>query len=93
MEGFPSRLYGWQGHPKMPRLVFALRLNERREDLAQLGDAWRRNILAVWHEKPPLRVRLGAAFGGGRCSANGIFASSDTLATFTCVREASRRNG
>lgn len=63
-EGFPSHLFGWQSHEKDPHLVFALGINQKRDDLEDLADRWRRETLARWHDRPPLRVRLGAAFGG-----------------------------
>ena len=64
MGGFPSVLVGWQGHPKTPRLVFALGLNETRNDLADLADAWRYETLLRWDERPPLGKRIRAAVGG-----------------------------
>ena len=64
MDGFSSVLYGWQGHEKSPRLVFALGLKDRRGDLDSLADAWRREILAHWHEQPSLWSRIGGGVGG-----------------------------
>jgi len=64
MSGFPSLIYGWQGHPKTPRLVFALGLKDKRSDLAALAEAWRQETLARWTEYPPLRDRFRAAVGG-----------------------------
>jgi SAM-dependent methyltransferase len=64
LEGFPSRLYGWQGHGKAPRLVWALGLKERRDDLPQLAEAWRGAILERWGERPTWLERLGASLGG-----------------------------
>jgi len=63
-EGFESLLYGWQGHPHSPRLVFVLGLKMRREDLDDLATAWRREILAHWKEQPSSWARLGAGIGG-----------------------------
>jgi len=63
-EGFPSVLFGWQGHPKTPRLVFTLGLNAERQDLQGLADTWRRETLRRWTERPPLWDRLRAAVGG-----------------------------
>jgi SAM-dependent methyltransferase len=63
-EGFPSHLYGWQSHEKDPHLVFALGLNAARDDMDQRAEAWREATLARWGARPPLRVRIGAAFGG-----------------------------
>jgi SAM-dependent methyltransferase len=64
MDGFSSVLYGWQGHEKSPRLVFALGLKDSRGDLDSLADAWRRAILAHWHEQPSLWSRIGGGVGG-----------------------------
>jgi len=64
MGGFPSVLVGWQGHPKTPRLVFAMGLNAVRSDLAGLADAWRYETLLRWDERPPLGKRIRAAIGG-----------------------------
>ena len=63
-EAFPSHLYGWQSHEKDPHLVLALGLKAEPDDLDELAAAWRRAALARWDERPPLRVRIGAAFGG-----------------------------
>ncbi|MBM4018143.1 MAG: class I SAM-dependent methyltransferase [Planctomycetes bacterium] len=64
MGGFETVLYGWQGHDKSPRLVFAWGLRERRPDAGHLADTWRREILAHWHEQPSLWQRIGAGVGG-----------------------------
>ncbi|MCX5682803.1 MAG: methyltransferase domain-containing protein [Planctomycetota bacterium] len=64
MDGFSSVLYGWQGHEKSPRLVFALGLKDSRGDLDSLADRWRREILAAWHEQPSLWSRIGGGVGG-----------------------------
>ncbi|MEA3367604.1 MAG: methyltransferase domain-containing protein [Planctomycetota bacterium] len=64
MGGFPSVLVGWQGHPKTPRLVFALGLKGERDDLADAADAWRCETLLRWDERPPLGKRIRAAVGG-----------------------------
>jgi SAM-dependent methyltransferase len=61
---FPSVLVGWQGHPKTPRLVFALGLNEERNDLEPLAERWRSETLARWTERPPLLDRFRATIGG-----------------------------
>lgn len=61
--GFESVLYGWQGHEKTPRLVFVLGLKAPRGDLEALAEAWRRETVARWDEKPPARVRIGAGIG------------------------------
>jgi SAM-dependent methyltransferase len=63
-EPFPTVLYGWQGHPKSPRLVFALGLKREVKDAAFLAEAWRRQARRRWTEAPALRVRIGAAIGG-----------------------------
>jgi len=63
MEDYESVVYGWQGHAKTPRLVFAMGLKERRGDLAAMAEAWRRQTLARWDERPPVRVRVGAGVG------------------------------
>ena len=64
MQGFGSVLYGFQGHPRTPRLVFALGLAAPRPDLAPLAEAWNRETLRRWTERPPLADRLRAAVGG-----------------------------
>lgn len=62
-EGFPTLLYGFQGHAKTPRLVFALGIKGRRENPEKLAGDWRRETLARWTERPPLRDRVRAAIG------------------------------
>ncbi len=64
MGGFAAVVVGWQGHPKTPRLVFALGLAEARPDLADAADEWRYETLLRWNEDPPLGKRLRAAVGG-----------------------------
>ena len=64
MGPFESVLYGWQGHPKAPRLVFALGFRRRRSDLPALAEAWRRQTLACWTEHPSAWKRFGAGLGG-----------------------------
>ena len=64
MDGFESVLYGWQGHPKTPRLVFAAGLRSRPADLPGLAARWRRETLARWPEFPSLGDRIRAAIGG-----------------------------
>ena len=71
-EGFPSVLFGWQGHPKTPRLVFALGLKRGREGLGDLAGAWRRETLTRWTERPPLCDRLRAAVGGALFGKRGF---------------------
>jgi len=63
-DPFPAVIYGWQGHPKTPRLVFALGLKSQRNDLDQLAEAWRQEVLEQWKERPTTWKRLGAAMGG-----------------------------
>jgi len=63
-EGFESVLYGWQGHPKTPRLVFALGLRRPPPGLDDLAEEWRRETLRRWTERPPLVDRVRAAVGG-----------------------------
>jgi len=70
--GFPSVLFGWQGHPKTPRLVFALGVKGEREDLGDLAEAWRRETLERWNERPPLWDRLRAAVGGALFGKRGF---------------------
>ena len=62
--GFESIIYGWQGHAKTPRLVFAAGLKRRPDNLPGLAEAWRRETLARWHEQPSMLARLGAGIGG-----------------------------
>ena len=64
MEGFPCVLVGWQGHPKTPRLVFALGLKDPPADPDAAADAWRYETLLRWDERPPLGKRIRAAVGG-----------------------------
>jgi SAM-dependent methyltransferase len=64
MGGFESVIGGWQGHPKTPRLVFALGLRSRPADLAALAAAWKRETFDRWQEYPPLWDRFRAAVGG-----------------------------
>ena len=71
-EGFPSVLYGWQGHEKTPRLVFALGLNEQRPDLETLAERWRAETLARWTERPALLDRMRAAVGGALFGRRGF---------------------
>jgi len=61
---FESVIYGWQGHKKSPRLVFALGCKRPLENRKALAEAWRRETLARWDEKPTLRARIGAGIGG-----------------------------
>jgi SAM-dependent methyltransferase len=63
LGGFESLLYGWQGHEKSPRLVFALGVKGQRDDLDYLAEAWRRETLGRWDERPLARVRIGAGIG------------------------------
>jgi len=70
--GFPSVLFGCQGHPKTPRLVFALGMNREREDLGDLAEAWRRETLRRWNERPPLWHRLRATVGGAMFGKRGF---------------------
>jgi len=72
MGGFPSVLVGWQGHPKTPRLVFALGLKCERDDLAADADAWRYATLLRWDERPPLGKRIRAALGGALFGRRGF---------------------
>jgi len=62
--GFESVLYGWQGHAKAPRAVFVLGLKQRRDDLADLAEAWRQGTLDRWTEHPSAWMRIGAGLGG-----------------------------
>ncbi len=64
MGGFPCVLVGWQGHPKTPRLVFALGLKAPLDDPDAAADAWRYETLLRWDERPPLGKRIRAAVGG-----------------------------
>jgi SAM-dependent methyltransferase len=64
MGGFATVLVGWQGHPKTPRLVFALGLKEPPDDPAGAADAWRYETLLRWDEQPPLGKRIRSAIGG-----------------------------
>jgi len=64
MGGFPAVVVGWQGHPKTPRLVFALGLTAPPADLAEAAEAWRAETLLRWAERPGLGRRLRAAVGG-----------------------------
>jgi len=61
---FESVLYGWQGHAKSPRLVFALGRKAPMDDGDALADAWRRETLARWTEHPSAWRRFGAGLGG-----------------------------
>ena len=70
--GFPSVLFGWQGHPKTPRLVFALGVKGARQDLGDLAEAWRRETLRRWSERPPLCDRLRATVGGALFGKRGF---------------------
>ena len=63
--GFDSCLYGWQGHPKMPRAVFVLGLKSRPGDLSQRAEAWRRGALARWRDRPSVLGFVGASLAGG----------------------------
>jgi len=72
LAGFPSVLFGRQGHPKTPRLVFALGLNEERDDLRDLAGAWRRETLRRWTERPPPWDRFRAAVGGALFGKRGF---------------------
>jgi len=72
LAGFGSVLYGWQGHPKTPRLVFGLGLKSPRASPAGLADRWRRETLARWTEQPPLADRIRAAIGGGLFGKRGF---------------------
>jgi SAM-dependent methyltransferase len=72
MSGFESVIYGWQGHPKTPRLVFAAGLKAQRSDLAAVAEAWRRETLARWTEYPPLWDRFRAAVGGSLFGKRGF---------------------
>jgi len=72
MGGFRSVIYGWQGHPKTPRLVFAGGIKGERPDLAALAESWRRETLARWTEYPPLWDRFRAAVGGGLFGKRGF---------------------
>jgi len=70
--GFPSVLFGWQGHPKTPRLVFALGVKGERQDLGDLAEAWLRETLERWNERPPLWDRLRATVGGALFGKRGF---------------------
>jgi SAM-dependent methyltransferase len=61
--GFGASLVGWQGHEKMPRMVFALGLKRplAREALDDLAARWRAETLRRWREHLPLRDRAGGA--------------------------------
>jgi len=72
LAGFPSVLYGWQGHPKTPRLVFGLGLKAERDDLVDLAEAWRRETLALWTERPAAWDRIRAAVGGALFGRRGF---------------------
>ncbi len=72
MSGFGSVLYGFQGHPKTPRLVFALGLKMPRPDLPQLAETWKREVLVRWTEQPPLGARVRAAIGGALFGRRGF---------------------
>ena len=61
LEPFPSLIYGWQGHPKTPRLSFALGLKGRRENFLGMAETWRHETLERWTEQPPLWDRMRAA--------------------------------
>ncbi len=71
-EGFPSVLFGWQGHAKTPRHVFALGLKEQNECLGDLAEAWRRETLRRWTERPTLWDRLRAGVGGSLFGKRGF---------------------
>lgn len=64
LAGFPSVIYGWQGHAKTPRLVFAAGIKEDRPYLPSLAAAWKRETLARWTERPAALDRFRAAVGG-----------------------------
>ena len=70
--GFPSLVFGWQGHPKTPRLVFALGLKEQKEGLSDLAETWRRETLKRWTQRPPLWDRLRATVGGALFGRRGF---------------------
>ncbi len=72
LAGFGSVLYGWQGHPKTPRLVFGLGLKSPRGNAADLADTWRRETLVRWTEQPPLADRIRTAIGGGLFGRRGF---------------------
>ncbi len=61
---FETVLYGWQGHRKQPRLVFALGQKGRMERPAERAETWRYRSLVHWSEHLPWRARIGAAIGG-----------------------------
>jgi SAM-dependent methyltransferase len=63
-ERFDSVLCGWQGHPKRPRLVFALGFRTCREGLEALAERWRRETLARWKEGSSGWDRFRSAAGG-----------------------------
>jgi SAM-dependent methyltransferase len=71
-DGFPSVLYGWQGHEKTPRLVFALGMNEKRDDLAELASRWQQETLVRWTEHPPFWDRFRAGVGGALFGRRGF---------------------
>lgn len=63
---FGRVLYGWQGHPKRPRSVFAVAQkspSDGRPDEV-LADAWKRQALAQWHDGPGAWDRFRAVVGG-----------------------------
>ena len=72
LDGFPSVLFGWQGHAKTPRHVFALGLKEPNERLGDLAEAWRRETLRRWTERPALWDRLRAGVGGALFGKRGF---------------------
>jgi len=62
---FAGLIYGWQGHPKTPRLVFALGLKAPvAGNLETLAKRWRTETLARWTERPALWDRFRAVVGG-----------------------------
>ena len=63
MDPFESVLYGWQGHAKSPRLVFALGRKRPLADPDAAAAAWRRETLARWTERPSAWQRVGAGLG------------------------------
>jgi len=71
-DGFGSVLYGWQGHPKTPRLVFALGLKASPENLEELAEQWRSETLVRWTERPPLWDRVRAGVGGALLGKRGF---------------------
>ena len=72
LEPFDTVLYGWQGHPRTPRIVFGLGLKSTPPNPAELAAAWKQKILDSWDESPSLKQRFRAAVGGALFGKRGF---------------------